>query len=164
MQAKTKVKERKMVKKLLVFLVVFAVAACFMVPVFAGTIQRIIRIANIEGEAKVMKPDAKDWVEAKVGMVMARGYKIKTMKNSKVDLILEEEEGESLVRLKENSEITVDELTIDDMSRKQKTILDMAMGTILVQAAQLEGDSSFSVKTPAAIVGVRGTAFQLELK
>ena len=47
----------------------------------------------------------------------------------------------------------------------QKTLLDLAIGKILIRAKKLHSEEEkFEVKTPTTIVGVRGTTFAVEVE
>ena len=53
----------------------------------------------------------------------------------------------------------------DEEGRVQTTLLDLAIGKILISAEKLDTpDSKFEVKTPTSVVGVRGTAFSVEVE
>ncbi|HQB12266.1 MAG TPA: FecR domain-containing protein, partial [Candidatus Omnitrophota bacterium] len=44
------------------------------------------------------------------------------------------------------------------------TLLNLAVGKLLAKVEPLTGNSSFSVRTPSAISGVRGTSFEVEIE
>ena len=69
-----------------------------------------------------------------------------------------------MVEMSPNSELTFAELVKDDATGTQKTLLDLAIGQILIKAAKLNtAESKFEVKTPTSVVGVRGTKFAVRV-
>ena len=44
------------------------------------------------------------------------------------------------------------------------TLLDLALGKVLVHVEKLQGKSKFEVRTPTALTGVRGTTFTVEVR
>ena len=54
---------------------------------------------------------------------------------------------------------------VDPKADTSKTLLDLAMGEILIKAQKVHGEKSqFEVKTPTSIVGVRGTTFNVKVE
>jgi len=69
------------------------------------------------------------------------------------------------IEVKENSQLLFSELIIDEAMKKEKTLLDLAVGEILIKAQKVHGaESKFEVKTPTSIVGVRGTTFAVKVE
>ena len=65
----------------------------------------------------------------------------------------------------ENSQLMLRELKKDKRTGTENTLLDLAVGKILVKAQKLrDPDSKFEVKTPTSVVGVRGTNFSVQVE
>ncbi len=69
--------------------------------------------------------------------------------------------GGSIIRIKEKSKLTVSNLIRQGST--ESTQLGMDMGKMLCKPKKLLKDDSFTVKTPTAVAGVRGTQFTIEV-
>ena len=67
-------------------------------------------------------------------------------------------------RSKRGSLFRINTAETDPKTGNKMTLLDLAVGKVLVHAAKLKGGSRFEVRTPTAISGVRGTVFEVEVK
>ncbi|MCM8773389.1 MAG: FecR domain-containing protein [Candidatus Omnitrophica bacterium] len=124
--------------------------------------ERVGIIEEIKGKVEV-KSSGGRWEEAKLGMVLREEDTIRTKGNSYALLSLRGEE-EAIVEIKENSELMLSELGIDEEG-VTRTLLDLAIGEVLIKVDKLrERGSNFEVKTPTSIVGVRGTIFSVKVE
>lgn len=102
-----------------------------------------------------------DWETAAKEVTLNEGDVIRTGANATATL---EIENAGIVEIKENSELTLSELTTNSADSSQRTVLDLSLGEILVKAKKLTEDNSrFEVKTPTSVVGVRGTEFAVKV-
>lgn len=99
-------------------------------------------------------PEGKAEVPAKVGMVVRQNDIIRT-ENGTVDL---QTRGGTAVRIREMTRITIAALTA-----KGEAKLDMERGGLLANVPKNAKDEKFSVSTPTAIAGVRGTMFSVDV-
>lgn len=115
------------------------------------------------GKGVFVKNRAGQWVPAADGMVVLPGDEIKTEKDSTVEVVLD---GGKVghVELKEGSLFKILQAETNLVTGDKKTLLDLAVGKILIKAEALTGSSKFEVRTPSAIAGVRGTLFEVEVK
>jgi len=91
---------------------------------------------------------------AKNGMAVAEGSTLKTGPDGSAIL---KWDGNT-AKLAPLTMVKVDTLKVDAKG-KAESKLDLAQGNVVSRVGKLGKDSTFSVKTPAAIAGVRGTAF-----
>lgn len=148
-------------KKLsLIFIFLFAFGyACF-----AQETKRIATVIEIKGTVEVKSPKGK-WVTANMGTVLQEGDILRTRANSFATLNLDGKAETATVEVKEKSQLLLSELLTDKEKKSQKTLLDLATGEILIKAKKLHSEkSSFEVKTPTSIVGVRGTTFAVTVE
>ncbi|MDH5657340.1 MAG: FecR domain-containing protein [Spirochaetia bacterium] len=96
-----------------------------------------------------------DKVYSKEGMILP-GQIIKTGKDSRVDLQLKDG---ILFRLGPETKILLKESQILSGENFHKVEIDLSKGKMFTTVNKMEGASSFKVKTPTAIAGVRGTDF-----
>jgi hypothetical protein len=131
---------------------------------FAEESGRTARIIEIEGAVEV-KPVGGSWVPATVGMILGQRDIIKTGEDSIASLDLDGKGETAIVEVSENSQLMMAELVGDKKAGTQKTLLDLAIGKILIRAKKLHTEEEkFEVKTPTTIVGVRGTTFAVEVE
>ena len=149
----------KKLRILCVICLVCAVAALS----FAEPIKRTATITDIKGKVDV-KTISGVWEAAKVGMALSEGDMITTKADSTATLNLSGAE-EATVSMKPDSQMALAELMMDKKEGTQKTLLDLALGEILIKTQKLHAkESKFEVKTPTSIVGVRGTAFSVAVE
>ena len=127
--------------------------------VFAAVDQATI--LDIAGEAKFMKKGDADWKMLEKGMVLSEGDRLKTAPNSQVILNFAGSAKTAEVVVRPESEFAFDTFRHED--KTDKTLLDVQIGSVLVKAEKLIGDSKFEVKTPTSIVGIRGTTFEVQV-
>ena len=105
------------------------------------------------GTNKIIRAESNALVNAEVGTVVNEKDKIKT-ENGTVDL--QTRDG-SAIRVREFTTITVAQLV------EGKTQLEMSQGILLANVKRTTKSDTFTVATPTAIAGVRGTTFKVEL-
>lgn len=132
--------------------------------ILAQEAKRTGTIAELKGNVDI-KPAKQNWIPAKVDMVLNQGDIIRTQKGSWVILNLDGQAQTATVEVKENSQLRLAELLENKKDSTQTTLLDLALGQILIKAQKLHSEkSSFEVKTPTSIVGVRGTTFSVTVE
>ncbi len=68
-----------------------------------------------------------------------------------------------IIRIKQNSELKLSEILIEDNGNIIKTKLDLKSGKVFTKTTKkLNGESSFVIATPTFVAGVRGTEFIVE--
>jgi len=127
--------------------------------------KRTASIVSIDGSAQVKPAGQAGFSAASVGMVLNEGDTIKTASKSQVLLNVDGKGQTATVEVKENSQMLLAELLVDAKGGSSKTLLDLAMGEVLIKAQKVHGEESkFEVKTPTSIVGVRGTTFNVKVE
>ena len=127
-------------------------------------IKRTATVASFHGEVMVKNPGPGTWTAVKVGDVLGEGSFIKT--GTAAEAILNVDDGKTaVVDLGEKSLASFATLVKDSSSGMKKTLLDLAIGQVLIRAEKLDTpDSKFEVKTPTSVVGVRGTKFSVKVE
>jgi hypothetical protein len=115
------------------------------------------------GKDVFVKSRGGDWKSAKDGMVILPGDEVKTAERNSVEVLMD---GGKVgqVEIKEGSLFRIQKAETDPATGDKSTILDLAMGKILVKVEALKGNSKFEVRTPTALTGVRGTVFEVTVK
>lgn len=130
----------------------------------AADTPRIAKILEAEGSVEV-KSASGSWMPAAIGMEMKQGDMIRTRANSFALLNVDGMAQTATVEVKQNSELALAELTANIEAKTQSTLLDLALGEVLIKAKKLHSEKSkFEVKTPTSIVGVRGTTFSVAVE
>jgi hypothetical protein len=151
----------KALKILLILGLVLAVCST----AIAADVKRTASISDMKGTVEVRTKQDKKWVGAKIGMPLSEGDMIRTMANSWVLLNVDGKVETATVEVKENSQLKMAQLLQNDKSSTQTTLLDLALGEVLIKAKKLHSEKSkFEVKTPTSIVAVRGTTFSVAVK
>ncbi|MFH1198608.1 MAG: FecR domain-containing protein [Candidatus Omnitrophota bacterium] len=145
-------------------LVFVVIAALFLYSVsFAADIKRDADIVEVAGKVEV-KNTKGTWIPAQIGMKLNEGDVVRTMEDSFAVIKLNGSEA-ATVEVKKNSQMRLAQLTQNTDKKTQSTMLDLALGDVLIKAQKLHSEKSkFEVKTPTSIVGVRGTTFSVSVE
>ncbi|MCG3176190.1 MAG: hypothetical protein MOGMAGMI_01136 [Candidatus Omnitrophica bacterium] len=122
------------------------------------------KVLEIRGEAKYLKAGTTEWIPLDPAMTLSEGDSVKTGQDSLVRLELSGSGKIGEVTVRKESEFTFKALAHDPATGTRNTLLDVHVGSVLVQAEKLQGESKFRVKTPTSIVGVRGTKFEVNVR
>lgn len=148
--------------KIICVLLLVTCLACF---AFAEEVKRIVKIASITGTVNVKLHGEGGWTPAEKGMILNEGDMIRTKSDSSALLMLNGEGQTANVKVEENSKLLLSQLVTQKGKGTQQTLLDLAIGEILIKAEKLHTpESKFEVKTPTSIVGVRGTKFSVRVE
>ena len=130
----------------------------------AADMQRSAKILEMEGSVEV-KAASGSWAPASLDMALVQGDMIRTKAKSFVLLNVDGMAQTATVEVKQNTLMTLAELIEDRDAQTQSTLLDLALGEVLIKAKKLHSEKSrFEVKTPTSIVGVRGTTFSVAVE
>jgi hypothetical protein len=143
------------------------IAAYLMVILLTGALTlKSDQPGKIEGKAKVRTVSGKAvysvggaWMPLKVNMELAAGTTIHTDPDSFVYLSVN---GlSSAVRIAGNTTMTVEDMQRVGASREgdTTTLLSIKTGSILGQVKKVSANSTYEIKTPHGVAGIRGTDF-----
>ena len=126
--------------------------------------KRNAQVMSLNGTAEMRQSGQSAWTPAIVGMVLSEGDTMKTSAGSWALLNLDDGKI-AAVEVKGGSELSISELRTDPETDMSQTLLDLAMGEVMIKAQKVHGENSrFEVKTPTSIVGVRGTTFNVKVE
>lgn len=131
----------------------------FYSPVLAEEIRQAT-ISQLQGDVEVRMAGS-DWKPAEVGMTLHEKDEIRTAGGAYAEIMLDDAGKTGKFDLEENSHLTLSQMVLDSGTGEKTTLLDLAIGRVLIQAAKLQGNSKFEVKTPTSTAGVRGTVFEV---
>ena len=131
----------------------------------AADVKRTASISDLKGKVEVHLMKDKAWTEAKIGTVLNQGDMLRTIGDSWALLNVDGHAETATVEVKANSQLKMAQLLENKQISSQTTLLDLAMGEVLIKAKKLHSEKSkFEVKTPTSIVAVRGTTFSVSVK
>lgn len=119
------------------------------------------KVIELKGSAMVMKGGSSDWMPLQEGAILQEGDSIKTGAESEARIELVGNKRTADVMVRAESEFKINALRHNAGTDTDTTQLDVEIGSVLVKAEKLVGDSRFEVKTPSSIVGIRGTTFEV---
>ena len=140
-------------------------AALLLIPVSAGAQEMAsqARILEVTGDAMFLKEGGADWMALEKGMVLGEGDSIKTSADSEARVEIMGKRKTADLTIRENSQFKLKTMKYDTGSDAERTYLDMESGNVLIKAEKLIGESTFEVKTPTSIIGIRGTLFEVNI-
>ena len=130
---------------------------------FAG-VGRVAEIANIQGAVWFRKGGTTEWKGAEKGMLLLENDEIKTGGNAKAEILLDAGGETGKLDLEANTQLRIETMKKDPATDDKTTLLDLAVGKVMIKAEKLKGNSSFQVKTPTSVCGVRGTLFEVTVE
>jgi hypothetical protein len=101
----------------------------------------LARIVHFQGTVKIKAAERIDWKDAENGQVLSKNDKVKTWSGSAASI---EFENGSLINLKENSLIVIQELMSNDTS------VEVLSGRISAQVEELDPDQTFRIRAKFA--------------
>ena len=140
----------------------FVIVSLFICQFAAAETSRQAEIAKAEGEVNV-KLAGEDWKPAEPGMILGEQDELRTSEDSSAELLLDNGDV-GKVEVREKSYFKVHTMNMDPETGDKTTLLDLAMGKVLIHAGKLQGESKFEVRTPTATTGVRGTVFEVSVE
>ncbi len=142
-------------------LIILAVMPLLIPSAWSAEIREAL-IADMKGQVTV-KLNGGEWKEALPGTVLHQNDEIKTGPDGYAEILLD---GGDVARLElqANSYFRIHTMGMDKESGDKNTLLDLAIGKVLVHAEKLKSDSKFEVRTPTSTTGVRGTVFEVNVE
>ena len=132
-------------------------------PLFAE-VPRVAEIVNSQGAVWFRKGGTTEWKGAEKGMLLLENDEIKTGENATAEILLDTAGETGKLDLSSNTQMRFDAMKNDPATADKTTLLDLALGKVMIKAEKLKGNSSFQVKTPTSICGVRGTLFEVTVE
>ena len=144
--------------------VFFGFCVFFVSTFLFADVGRVAEISSIEGPAWFRKGGTTEWKGAEKGMLLLESDEIKTGENAKVEILLDTAGETGKLDLAANTQMRFETMKKDPTTEDKTTLLDLAVGKVLIKAEELKKNSSFRVKTPTSICGVRGTLFEVQVE
>ncbi len=148
------------ISSVLVFLVIAGFSAYFLITDYILVrspmlVQVNPKVTFITGDAMFRENTEQEWQMAIVGQSLDDGYQVKTSPKSRMDIRFHEN---TAIRLNENSQMTIDSLSI------RKMVLNVDNGKMYGKFDKLFKNHELTVKTPTAIAAIRGTELGFDVR
>jgi hypothetical protein len=119
---------------------------------------------KVEGNVDILRPNATLVIPVHTGDPVSLGDAIRTKRNGKAEIQFRDE---SVVQLAPETRIVIDQYSFSAGNTRAKGILGLFRGKMRAIVSKIRtgimpvsfGDSSFNIKTPTAVAGVKGTDF-----
>jgi hypothetical protein len=125
---------------------------------FAGK-ARVATLSNVKGSVTIKKAGTTDWIPAADRMELREGDELKT--EAGASAIVRMDDG-TMSKIGPLAKMSMGQLT--SIGNNNATLLNVSIGKSWNRVQKLTKDTAFSVKTPTAVAGVRGTFFSAEVE
>lgn len=117
-------------------------------------------VDEVSGEVTILKEGRDQWMKAEKDMELGMGDMIKTGVASYIYLRV----GRfGRITIKENSELTLKDLSYNPDRDTESIILNLAMGEGVIDSREIKKGSRFEVHTPTTLAAVRGTIYSVKI-
>ncbi|MDW7673670.1 MAG: FecR domain-containing protein [Bacillota bacterium] len=146
------------------FILIFVLLVTIISPsslAFGAELPRRAVITTLAGSVLIQQSGKAITIQATKGMELNPGDRIITGKDSTVEIRFDDN---SITRVSPNSRVELESL-VQQADDSKSTSLSVTWGRIWNKVQEVVGKNSrFEVNTPAAVAGVRGTAFLVEVQ
>ncbi len=115
-------------------------------------------VTKISGSVRMTREGSQEAQLIEVNQVVGMGSTLETGDDGMIEIKFDN--GNS-INLKSNTRITLTKLLIDPGTRGYENLFESDLGKVKATIENIKGGSSFQIKTPHAISGVRGTLLYL---
>ena len=138
---------------LIALALVLGLAACKQGSQVKESESTVARTTFITGEVTLHRGEADQ--QLKVGDMLQQGDRVSTAAASTAEIVIK---GQGIVRLSESTE-----LTLASLQENLKTKIDLKSGSSAFFLRKMDRTGEFTVQSPTAVAGVRGTAFMVSV-
>lgn len=116
-------------------------------------------VTGLSGDVTITPKGASTARPASMNDILGEGDGIETAVNGMIEIKFD---NGNAINLKPNTKISLTKLIFDEKTGEYENLLELSIGKVRARVENLKGGSSFRVKTPTAICGVRGTIMYVE--
>ncbi|HCM43240.1 MAG TPA: FecR domain-containing protein [Candidatus Omnitrophota bacterium] len=151
------------------FIPIFFVMMYFMSPAVCFSqdsppAERFVQVDELSGEVQLKVNAGESWKIAEKGMRIQQGGEIRTGKDSKAVILVDENAAAGKVDIYANTWVRVGVLGHSERAGAKRTLFDLALGQVFVKAQGVSGDGTFQIRTPTSTSSVRGESASFEVK
>lgn len=126
--------------------------------------ERFAQVEDLSGDVQVKVATADGWKIAEKGMRILQSGEIRTGKDSRAVLLMDENDSAGKVDVYSNTWLRMGTLGYSAKDNAKRTLLDLASGQVLVQAQGVAGEGTFQIRSPTSTSSVRGSEATFEVK
>lgn len=117
-------------------------------------------VVEFQGDVSVLKTGEEAWFPIENDIPLEQGDKIKTGDQSTLEILLDDG---SLLKLEENSEVTLSEISVEPKKKKITSRISLWFGRLLANVRKFtHQESKFEIRSRTVVAAVRGTEFIFE--
>ncbi|OGX22814.1 MAG: hypothetical protein A2Y03_03860 [Omnitrophica WOR_2 bacterium GWF2_38_59] len=116
-------------------------------------------ITKFSGDVRITKEGTTTPRVSQLNDVLNEGDIIETGVDGMIEIKFD---NGNAINMKPNSRLVINRLIVDSTNGEFENSFELSMGKVRATVENLKGDSSFQIKTPVAICGVRGTIMFVE--
>ncbi|MBI5048804.1 MAG: FecR domain-containing protein [Deltaproteobacteria bacterium] len=139
-----------------IFFIVLALISAYCLLSAACSFAAIGNISKGSGAIYFKAKAGKKWAAATAGAEINEGDRIKTGKDGRIELALQD--GSKLT-VGNNTEMEITRFLLDKDKNKRGATIFLVQGKLRAIVAKFTGKTDMKVKTPTAVAGVKGTDF-----
>ncbi len=125
------------------------------------TIPRDAYLTYLDGEAHILRIQSQKWKPIRINARLVQGDKVRTGRKARAEIITFDTD---IIRLSENTELEINHLEENPVRKVKKKGLFLSLGRMWNKAKSLlHAKSEYTVRTPNAISGIRGTAYGIDV-
>ena len=121
------------------------------------------KVIELKGTADYLSLGQLQWKPLEVGALLREGDKMRTLKDSSVIVETKGSAKTATMTVRKETEFTFKNFRHDEATKIDSTLLELEVGSVMIEAEKLVGASRFEVKTPTSVVGIRGTKFEVNV-
>lgn len=115
-------------------------------------------VDEFKGHVLLMPEGKNAWIKLEKGMELSEGDVIKTGMASSAKLRVGRY---GIIMIKENSEISLKDLSYKKDSDTEEIMLHLALGEVIIDSREIRKGSKFEIWTPSTVAAVRGTIYSV---
>jgi hypothetical protein len=124
-------------------------------PIAAPAAEPVGKVVAVEGQVWILPVGAGEPRQAAPGAAVYEGETLKAEKNSRAKLLMVDE---SVITVSESTQLKLTEYRLDDKEKTRTSLLSLVTGKLRLIVSKLAAHrSQYSVQTPTAVMGVRGS-------
>jgi len=115
-------------------------------------------ITELSGTVRIYKKDADDWRPACAQDVVSESEKVQTGADGKAEIRMA---NGNVLYLQADTELGFSKLRYDPETGSYENTFDMSVGEVIGVIEKIDSKSTFQLRTPTAVSGVRGTVLRI---
>lgn len=129
-----------------------------------GLPERFIQIEDMTGDVQIKLRAESNWGIAEKGMRFSKGGEIRTGPDARAVISIDEDASAGKIDVYANTWIRAETLSYSEKEKAKLTVIDLALGQVLVTAENVADGGSFQIRTPTSTSSVKGNSAVFEVK